>query len=581
MLKRFSKNLPLVLAGVLVAVGILSVFLLYTQLSRIGEAEVLHSLNKAAEQTAININARMDSVEEAMQALLNDSRLQESVHRSPETETLKNQLDEIRPLRETVAATADNRYIAQVRIFLNDQKMLTREGVNFFSQNDALATQEYQEMTALKTSHHWIGSHRVKTVYFDQNCLTLGRLYRPTFSSESRNWALLLFDVFPSAFSSLLKGLETPDEQSVIAVVDAGGKVMFGEGDEETLSKLMKAAETESWGILRVPENDLAYVVQPLEVENWSLVLYMPRTSLLSSQQTVRTLLLILIFGLTLLIIALLVILAMTAYSRSINAYIRMLHNNLKNTNHSSEPRLRAHSLLFNLDQNIAELLETNKHLAEEKLNAQLREREVTLQALQAQINPHFLYNTLDSINWMAIRVRANDVSSAITTLADYFRLSLSKGRSVVTLAEDAEIVRKYLKLYENRYDNDYQVIWELAADTLSCALPKLTLQPLVENALQHGIFKRREKTGGTICIRSKLENEQLVLTVTDNGPGLAENFDWSKGYGLGNVQKRLDLYFNNRYELIFANVPAGGAEITVKVQADVPIQASSNTCTP
>jgi len=264
------------------------------------------------------------------------------------------------------------------------------------------------------------------------------------------------------------------------------------------------------------------------------------------------------------------VILAMTAYSRSINAYMRMLHNNLKNTEHASNPRLRSHSLLFNLDQNIAELLETNKQLAEEKLNAQLREREVTLQALQAQINPHYLYNTLDSINWMAIRVRANDVSAAITTLADYFRLSLSKGRSVVTLAEDAEIVRKYLKLYENRYDNDYQVIWDLEPDTLSCALPKLTLQPLVENALQHGIFKRREKTGGIICIHSTLENEQLVLTVTDNGPGLTKPFDWSKGYGLGNVRKRLDLYFNNRYELIFANVPAGGAEVTVKVQADV-----------
>lgn len=575
MLKRFSKNLSLVLAGVLVAVGILSIFFLYTQLSRIGETEVLHSLSKAAEQTAININARMDTVHEAMQALLNDTRFQESVHRSPETETLESQLDEIRPLREAVAATADNRYISQVRVFLNDQKMLTREGVNFFSLNDALETQEYQEMMALKTSHHWMGIHQVKTVYFNQECLTLGRLYRPTFSSESRNWALLLFDVSPSVFSGVLQGLETPDEQSVIAVTDTSGKVMFGNGDETILTELMTAAKSNAWGIIRAAENELAYVIQPLEAENWSLVLYMPRTSLLSSQQTVRTLLLILIFGLTLLIIALLVILAMTAYSRSINAYIRTLHNNLKNTDHSSDPRLRAHSLLFNLDRNIAELLETNKQLTEEKMNAQLREREVTLQALQAQINPHFLYNTLDSINWMAIRVRANDVSAAITTLADYFRLSLSKGRSVVTLAEDAEIVRKYLMLYEHRYDNDYQVIWELEPVTLSCALPKLTLQPLVENALQHGIFKRREKTGGTICIRSTLENEQLVLTVADNGPGLTEPFDWSKGYGLGNVRKRLDLYFNNRYEVLLSNSEEGGAVVTVKVSADIIRQPS------
>jgi len=572
MLKRFSRNFSLILAGALVAVGILSIFFLYTQLSRIGETEVLLSLSKAAGQTAININARMDTVDEAMQSLLNDTRLQESVHRTPETETLKSQLDEIRPLREAVAATADNRYISQVRVFLNDQKMLTREGVNFFSLNDALETQEYQEMTTLRTFHHWMGVHRVKTVYFDQECLTLGRIYRPTFSSESRNWAMLLFDVSPSVFSDVLEGMETPDEQSVIAVTNAYGKVMFGHGDEAILTELMAAAKSDPWGILRTRENELAYVIHPLEAEDWSLVLYMPRSSLLSSQQTVRTLLLILIFGLTLLIVALLVILAMSVYSRNINAYIRVLHNNLKNSDHSSDTRLRAHSLLFNLDRNIAELLETNKQLTEEKLNAQLREREVTLQALQAQINPHFLYNTLDSINWMAIRVRANEVSAAITTLADYFRLSLSKGRSVVTLAEDAEIVRKYLILYEHRYDNDYQVIWDLAAETLSCSLPKLTLQPLIENALQHGIFKRREKSGGVVHIRSVLENDCLILKVSDNGPGIVEYIDWNKGYGLGNVRRRLDLYFNNRYELTLENSETGGAIVTVKVALGIPV---------
>ena len=570
MLKRFTRNIPSVLAGLLIIVGILGIFFLYTKLSRIGEEEVLRSLSKAAEQTAININARMDSVDETMQALLNDTRLRESVHRPPETETLESQLNEIRPLREAIAAQGDNRFIAQVRIFLNDQKMLTREGVNFFSLRDALETQEYQEMMALHTSHHWMGVHRVKTQYFDQECLTLGRLYRHSFLSESRNWALLLFDVSPSVFSDVLAGLETPDEQSVIAVTDDSGRLMFGSGDETVLAELLTAARSNAWGIARTENAELAYVVQPLEAENWSLVLYMPRTSLLSSQQTVRTLLLILIFGLTLLIIALLVILAMTAYSRSINGYIRALHSSLKSTAPHANQRLRAHSILFNLDRNIADLLETNKQLAEEKLNAQLREREVTLQALQAQINPHFLYNTLDSINWMAIRVHATEVSSAITTLADYFRLSLSKGRSVVTLAEDAEIVRKYLLLYEHRYDNDYQVLWELDPQTLSCSLPKLTLQPLMENALQHGIFKRREKTGGIVRIRSTLENDQLVLTVTDNGPGLAQDINWNKGYGLGNVRKRLDLYFNNRYELLFSNSQEGGAVVTVKVSADI-----------
>ena len=246
--------------------------------------------------------------------------------------------------------------------------------------------------------------------------------------------------------------------------------------------------------------------------------------------------------------------------------YIRNLNKSLKGVANSNKSGTYVFKTIFNIDKNIAELLESNKQLAEEKLNAQLREREVTLQALQAQINPHFLYNTLDSINWMAIRVQAMDVSSAIATLADYFRLSLSKGRSVVSLAEDAEIVRKYLKLYEHRYDNEYNVIWELNSNTLNCLLPKLTLQPLIENALQHGVFKRREKVGGIVRIRSSLEGKKLVLVVMDNGPGISEPIDWNKGYGLGNVRKRLDLYFNNRYELSLDNAAEGGAVVTVKV---------------
>lgn len=575
MLKKLLTNLSVTLACLLIAFGILGIFFLYTQMSRLGENEVLHSLSKATAQTAINLNTRMASVDEAMQSLLSDARFQDSVHRSPESETLESQFDEIRTLREAITAAADNRYIAQVRFFLSDQKMLTREGVNFFSLTEALLTPEYQEMTTLGVSHHWMGVHQVQTTYFDAKCLTLGRIYRHSFRVENSGWALLLFDVSPDSFTDVLSGLEMPDEQAVIAVVNASGEVMLGSGDEELLSGVLKEGQKERFGILHADEAEYAYVVQPLETEDWSLVMYLPRKSLLGSQQILRTLLTILIFGLTLLIAALLVILAMAAYSRSINAYLHALHEHLKGAGYSSEQRPRAHSILFNLDRNLADLLETNKQLTEEKLSAQLREREVTLQALQAQINPHFLYNTLDSINWMALRVHATEVSSAITTLADYFRLSLSKGRSVVTLKEDVEIVQKYLKLYEHRYDIEYQVLWELEADTLSCPLPKLTLQPLIENALQHGVFKRREKTGGIVRIQSSLAEGQLILRVTDNGPGLAEEIDWTRGYGLGNVRKRLELYFNNRYELSFCNAQEGGAVITIKVLVSAKAQES------
>ena len=567
MSKHHLHVLQAILTCALAAVGLLAILILYRQMSRIGEEEVLQSLNQTAEQTVINLNERMLSINDALQSLLNDSRFQESIQRPSDAETLETQLGEIRPMREALASAEENRFITQIRIYMNNQKMLTREGVNFFGLQEVADTEEYQTMVSRQTTHLWLGVHPVKTLYFHENCITLAQIYRSSYRTDSPNWAVVLFDVLPTAFSDVLDGLGTPDDRDATAVVNSAGQVMFGSGDEALFSEIISRGREQEPGLFRFSEVEYAYVTHPLKIEDWSLVMYIPRDGLLNERQTIRQVLPIMIFGLTLLIIAMIVILALAIYSWRINAYIRTLHNNLRTQQEPMKLRTPVHSMLFNLDQSIGELLETNKQLTEEKLKAQLRERDVTLQALQAQINPHFLYNTLDSINWMAIRAQASEVSEAIMALADYFRISLSRGQSVVPLKDDAEIARKYLLLYQYRSDYDFQVKWKLNENTLLCDLPKLTLQPLIENALHHGIFKRSEKTGGTVIIRSVLDGDMLILTVSDNGPGIEKGVRWEQGYGLSNVRKRLDLYFNNRYEMNLANNDGEGATVTVKVR--------------
>lgn len=567
-MKKFPRWL-FALALVLAALGVGGIQAIYARLLHLSEADVLRSMSSAAEQTAINVDASMASVEEAMQALLYDRRFQESVSRSPQEETLEAQLDEIRPLRELIGRVSASRDIAQIRVYMNDQKLLMREGVNFFPLSEAVETPEYRAMLGAGTGHRWIGAHRVQTKYFDAECVTLGVLYRQNFLESSLNQALVLIDLPAEGFRSLFDGLTPPDRRGFAAITNADGAVMAGGGDAELLPEILahSAREKERFGFWADGHGEAwAWIVRPLAAGGWSLVVCMPRASLLSGQQTLGRMLSLLVFGLALLVVTLVAALSMGLYSARVNNYICALQASLKEAGGGRAARAPAHRALFNLDKSIGELLETNKHLAEEKLSAQLRERDVTLQALQAQINPHFLYNTLDAISWMAIRAGAPAVADAIANLADYFRLSLSRGRSIVTLAEDAEIARKYLALYERRYEYGYEVVWALDADSVACLLPKLTLQPLVENALRHGIFQRGEKEGGVVRVASAVAEGQLILTVTDNGPGLAEGVDWRSGYGLGNVRKRLDLYFNNRYDLAFDNVPEGGARVTVRV---------------
>ena len=559
MLNHLSYKFVATIAVLLLALMIAGFLLLNRQLVRNTEYDILQSYSREVRQIAANLDTYTNGLEDTLLSLLCDTRLQESINRPMADETLENQLAEIRTLREVVNYVEGNRQVDRVRLYLSDEKMLTRERVNFFSHTDALTTPEYREMEGKKMSLHWMGEHRVQTPYTDDEYVTLGLRYRTNFLSESRNWALILLDISPRVFTEALEQAANSFPGAQAVILDSTGAVMVGAAHPETLSAFPPSGAQN--GFFDCSGKEYAFICQPISAENWSILVTLPRESLRSSQQVLFSAML---FVLGLLIIALLALICIILYSRSIRRYINALNESLQQSGNAETTSIPSHLALFNLDRNIAYLLETNRRLTASKLEAQLRERDVTLQALQAQINPHFLYNTLDAINWMAIREQASDVSEAITTLADYFRLSLSHGRSIVTLQEDAEITRKYLALYKHRYDYTYDVEWILQPESLSCLLPKLTLQPLVENALRHGIFMRDQKEGGKLTIRSFVEDGHLTLIVQDNGPGLKGGMDEKKGFGLENVRRRLDLYYNNRYSLELKSLPEGGVQVIV-----------------
>ena len=205
----------------------------------------------------------------------------------------------------------------------------------------------------------------------------------------------------------------------------------------------------------------------------------------------------------------------------------------------------------------IRELLETEKKEQENLKKAELR-------ALQAQINPHFLYNTLDTIIWMAESQKTDQVVEIVSALSSFFRMSLSKGRDWITIGEEIERTKSYLTIQRMRYRDIMDFRIEADPQVLNNTVLKLILQPLVENALYHGIKNKRG--GGTIVVRARQKNEdEVLLEVEDNGIGFtpeklnqlqAELSDDSgeikldSGFGIGNVNKRIRLYYGRQYGL-------------------------------
>lgn len=222
------------------------------------------------------------------------------------------------------------------------------------------------------------------------------------------------------------------------------------------------------------------------------------------------------------------------------------------------------------------------KDLLDSKIKEQENLKKAELRALQAQINPHFLYNTLDTIIWMAESKKTDRVVEIVTALSNFFRISLSKGMDWITIGEEVDRINSYLTIQKMRYHDILDFKIELDETAAEHTILKLMLQPLVENALYHGIKNKRR--GGTITIRIRRRGQgEILIEVEDDGIGFtpdklaqlrAELEDDSgdikleSGFGIGNVNKRIRLYYGKPYGLSVQSEYSTGTLVTLVIPA-------------
>ena len=219
--------------------------------------------------------------------------------------------------------------------------------------------------------------------------------------------------------------------------------------------------------------------------------------------------------------------------------------------------------------------LDEIRQLVDTIYEQQEQKREDDIAFLQAQIKPHFLYNTFDTIHWMARKQNADNIVQMISALTKLYRIGLSKGRDMITLEEEIEHVRNYLIIQRTRYSDILEYEIECTADSKRLYVLKLMLQPLVENAIYHGIKQRTQP--GKIRIKAFEESGALWLRVSDNGPGISPekletlrlqiksaNNDTS-GYGLYNVNKRITLLHGDEFGIHIESIVGEGTTVTIK----------------
>lgn len=262
------------------------------------------------------------------------------------------------------------------------------------------------------------------------------------------------------------------------------------------------------------------------------------------------------------------------AFSRLFTRKIEMLTENMDQVNHGS----REVTVTSDAEDEVGVLIRSFRRMMGEidRLISEVYEnkialKEFELKALTAQINPHFLYNSLSIINWMAIKSGQKEISKVTLDLSTFYRTALSKGEDMVTVENCIRNIEAYLSIQLVMHDNDFTVEWKIDPQVKAEKVPKLILQPVVENALEHGLDVKEE--GDKILQLSFLDaGDAVLLRVEDNGMGMEQSVAESlvtyqaEGYGLKNVNDRICLLYGEEYKIRITSSVGEGTVVEMRI---------------
>ena len=342
-------------------------------------------------------------------------------------------------------------------------------------------------------------------------------------------------------------------------VTDKKGTILYSRSN---LKELKSDCSENISSMLPLVNQSCAYTQTKSDENDWIFYYYKSQNAISGSVRRILIEEIPLIAGCLFIIVVLGLL-----FSRVFTRKIEELTRNMDQVNHGSrEVTVYSDSSdeIGIMVNSFRKMMDEINRLIDEVYVNKIALKEYELKALQAQINPHFLYNTLSMMNWMAIRSNQMDISKVTLALSTFYRTALSKGEDVVTVENCIQNTKAYLEIQLVMHDHGFTVDWEIDPTIKNEKMPKLLLQPIVENAIEHGIDEKEE--GDKNLALSFHGKEDIVeITVRDNGKGMEQEKAeklvtyQAKGYGLKNVNDRIHLLYGNEYGIqIFSELGIG-----------------------
>ncbi|GAB6928749.1 two-component system sensor histidine kinase YesM [Paenibacillus sp. JCM 10914] len=332
---------------------------------------------------------------------------------------------------------------------------------------------------------------------------------------------------------------------------------------------------TSSIGVMDVIASDFIYVIDYNYVIQQKLIYKVPIKALLAQQNEIKRV--IQVISIAYFVVGLILVFyfwqsLMTPLQKLVTFVRRYEPGNIV----PQTPYRRRKDEVSVLISTIYDMARRLNDMIHYKYNMDLKQKEAQLQLLYQQINPHLLYNTLESIYWKSTMEGNTESAEMIKDLSKLMKISLSRGRDLITLEEEMEHARAYINLQLNRYDYQFSVQWDIPDVLFTHLIPKITLQPLLENAIIHGIKNMGDD--GIICVTGRRDEEETCrIIIEDNGfrPVNYESIrrllydevaDHSLGYGIRNIHERLQLHFGREYGLQYEPGEDGGTRVIITI---------------
>lgn len=572
---EIQTTLMLVVSGISLVTMLLMGIIMYMRFSTLSRQETIESSRKLMEQTG-------ETMEDY---LVNMRQISDAVYYNVVKE------NDFQDAREEIQKGMNLLYEANrdklrtIAIYNSDGSLMAAEPVATQKEDPDVTRQEWYQSAMEEMENIHFSIPHIQNLFEDSTfryywVISSSRVVELTENRDSQ-MGVLLVDMDFSSISRMMNQINEVGNGQYYYLCNSDGDIIYHPrqiqiSDGISRENSIKAASYKDGVYDETFEGtQRKVIVNTISYTGWKLVGVIPYSIFTHEMLNIRY-----FIAMVILLMAMMLTIINRVVAERISRPIRKLNHSVMEYEAGKKPEIYIGGSweIRHLGYSIQSSYEKSEKLMQEIVWEQNERRKSELDALQSQINPHFLYNALDSITWMIEGERNDEAAFMISQLAKLFRISLSKGHTIISVKDELQHAQSYMNIQRVRYKDAFSVTFDVEPELEKYCAVKLTLQPILENAINYGVDPMDDCGEIRICVRK--EGELLVLSVEDNGIGMSEEEvellltdnnrvpKHGSGVGLINIHNRLQILFGKEYGLVIESEPDEGTRVSIQIPA-------------